>query len=51
MKKNQKIEKITVLPEIKMNVILNENLKFRNNDSDDSDNEIHVCNYLNYNYY
>lgn len=34
-----------------MNIIFNENHKFRNNDSDDSDNEIHVYNNLKYNNY
>ena len=34
---------MTILPEIKMNIVMsNENQKFKNNDSDDSDNEIHV---------
>jgi hypothetical protein len=43
IKNNKKFEKMTILPEIKMNIILNnDNLKFKNNDSDDSDNEIHV---------
>jgi hypothetical protein len=43
IKNNKKLEKMTILPEIKMNIVMsNENQKFKNNDSDDSDNEIHV---------
>jgi hypothetical protein len=42
IKNNKKIDKITILPDIKMNIILSENHKYKNNDSDDSDNEINV---------
>lgn len=42
IKNNKKMDKVTILPEIKMNIILSDNQKFKNNDSDDSDNEIHV---------
>ncbi len=41
-KNTKKGEKMTILPEIKVNIILNENHKYKSNDSDDSDNENNV---------
>lgn len=46
-KKLDKLEKLSILPDIKVNIIVNENnnsinAKYKNVDSDDSDNEINV---------
>ena len=39
IKNSKKVEKVSYLPDIKVNIILNDNHKYKNSDSEDSDND------------